>query len=69
MTDTRDGKLPTWYLLYGGESEDGMGPGRYIGRTTDCDVAKSHSQSIKKNPYSTGYVLVVTDTETRRMWR
>lgn len=53
-----------WYLLYGGSSEDGCGPGKYVGRTVDVFVAAKHYIKISKNPYSTGYVKVVTDDET-----
>lgn len=59
---------PTWFLLYGGTSEDGAGPGVYVGRTTDPKVATNHNRNIKRDPYSTGYVLVVTDTQCRRAW-
>lgn len=53
------------YILYGGESEDGRGPGRYIGRTTDKEKARKHFLKTEKNPYSTGCVIVQTGkTET-----
>lgn len=50
-----------WYLLYGGISADWQGPGRYVGRTVDPTVAKAHYDSCRKDPYSTGSVLIVTD--------
>jgi len=51
------------YLLYGGSSEDGLGSGEYIGRTTDEGVAFSHFVSIIKDGYSTGTVRIVTATK------
>lgn len=57
----------TWYLLYGGTSEDGMGSGPYIGRTTDKEVARDHHAKCRKNPYSIGFVEIVTDTEKKRV--
>ena len=56
--------METWYLLYGGESEDGRGSGKYIGRTTDKTVAEKHFKQCRKNPYSTGKVQIVTDTSS-----
>lgn len=58
--------LEPWFLLYGGTSEDGAGPGRYVGRTTDRDAALRHFHEIKRNPYSTGGVDIVTDSTLRR---
>ncbi len=53
----------TQYLLYGGSSVDGRGPGEYKGRTTDVNVAaKYYVEEILANPYSIGYVEAVTDT-------
>jgi hypothetical protein len=57
----------TWFLLYGGESADGLGPGRYETRTTDEEVAKRHLERIRENPYSTGKVMVITDTTIRML--
>lgn len=57
---------PTWYLLYGGSSEDGRGPGVYEGRTTDVSVALKHHKKID-SPYSTGYITAVTDTICRNV--
>lgn len=57
----------TWYLLYGGESEDGMGNGKYYARTTDKNVAKQHWDKVKRNPYSVGKVVAVTDTKEKRI--
>lgn len=51
-----------WFLLYGGCSEDGMGPGRYAGRTECRTEARNYLEEVVEgNPYSTGYVLVVSD--------
>ncbi len=52
-----------WYLLYGGSSEDGRGPGRYEGRTVDHQEALLHFIKVKSSPYSTGRVLVITDDQ------
>ncbi len=62
----------TQYLLYGGSSVDGRGPGEYKGRTTDVNVAaKYYVEEILANPYSIGYVEAVTDTAQERYitWR
>jgi hypothetical protein len=56
----------TWYLLYGGDSVDGCGPGEYEGRTRDVSAAAKHHIKISNNPYSTGYVQVITDKEVVR---
>lgn len=60
--------METWFLLYGGSSVDGAGPGKYEGRTTDKATAFAHSEKCRRNPYSTGYVLVVTDAKVERAW-
>jgi hypothetical protein len=57
-----------WYLLFGGTSDDGAGPGKYIGRTTDYEEAREHYEECKRNPYSVGYVMIVTDTRYDRAW-
>jgi hypothetical protein len=56
-------KDPTWFLLYEGTSEDGRGPGKYIGRTTDKTVAFNHCKTQEENPYATGGVVAITDTK------
>ena len=53
--------METWFLLYGGTSEDGRGDGRYIGRTTDVLAAYKHYRDCAENPYSVGKVVIVTD--------
>lgn len=58
--------METWFLLYGGTSEDGMGNGLYIGRTTSVLDAYKHYRNCVENPYSTGYVLIVTDSSSYR---
>jgi len=56
----------TWYLLYAGVSEDGMGEPGYVGRTTDIKEAKKHYEEVTSDLYSTGKVIAVTDkTEVR----
>lgn len=57
------------YTLYGGESEDGRGAGKYIGRTTDKDKAIKHFKKVSSNPYSTGRVVIQTDTSETVVWR
>lgn len=54
--------MEAWYLLYGGESVDGCGRAEYVARTLDKKVALKHFDKINKNPYSTGKVVVVTDS-------
>jgi hypothetical protein len=54
MTDFPDEII---YLLYGGTSEDGCGPGVFEGYTTDIPLVKNHMGKIDNNPYSTGYVI------------
>ena len=52
-----------WYLLYGGASADGRGEGVYKGRTEIKSRAFTfYCEHIKDNPYSTGKVMIVTDT-------
>ena len=51
----------TWYILYNGESEDGMGEPDFYKRTKDKKVAKKHWEECQKNPYSTGKVVAYTD--------
>lgn len=58
---------PVWFLLYGGSSADGSGPGKYIGRTTESDVAFKHAKECARDPYSTGYVIAVTDKSEIRV--
>lgn len=49
-----------WFILYGGDSEDGRGFGKYIGRTVFPGTALTHYRKyIKNNPYSVGYVQAV----------
>lgn len=61
-------KLTSWFLLYGGSSEDGRGNPVYKGRTTQPDVALAFfRKNIKNNPYSTGNVTLVTDTQERQL--
>lgn len=46
-----------WFLLYGGSSEDGNGPGQYLGRTDNpVRAIEFYREHIKDNPYSTGYI-------------
>jgi len=58
---------PTWYVLYDGQSVDGMGHPKYYTRTTNKVVAKKHWKKCKDNPYSTGKVVAYTDTKEIRI--
>jgi hypothetical protein len=40
----------------------------FIGRTTDERVALEYYNKCRKDPYSTGYVLVITDDSAKRMF-
>lgn len=51
------------YLLYSGQSVDGLGTPDYAGRTEDISVAFKHWTFCKENPYSTGKVVRITDTK------
>ena len=55
----------TWYLLYDGNSADGRGTGSYMGRTLNQQEARKHYDKCMSNPYSTGKVVIVTDTTER----
>lgn len=55
--------MENWYLLYDGESVDGWGKPDYLTRTTDKKVALEHYKKSKKNPYSIGKAVVVTDNK------
>ena len=46
-----------WFLLFDGQSEDGMGQPSYSGRTTDPETAKRHFEKCQSDPYCTGKVL------------
>lgn len=56
----------TWFLLFDGSSPDGRGEGKYVGRTTDVKHATWHFRKVNGNPYSTGYVMIVTETECNK---
>ena len=66
---TNEKTEPTWYLLFDGTSIDGMGPASYHGRTTDPTKAYLHKKNCDNNPYSVGYVVVVTEDQHRRVFR
>lgn len=55
-----------WYLLFGGSSVDGRGEGKYIGRTLNRNEAIAHFYQCNSDPYSTGYVLIISDEVHRR---
>ena len=55
-----------WFLLYDGSSADGRGPGRYYGRTTSAKKAKQHFEEVYNDPYSTGYVMIISDKKEER---
>ena len=49
---------PTWYILYDGQSADGMGHPKFYTRTTDKEVAKKHWKKCKDNPYSLSLIHI-----------
>lgn len=53
--------LPTWFVLYGGHSADGRGPGVFLKRTTEKLEARAHFELIQSDPRSTGSVRYYTD--------
>ena len=54
----------TWFVLFEGISVDGRGGrARFLKRTLDLSEAKAHYQACRDDPYSIGYVLVITETE------
>ena len=61
--------METWFLLYGGSSEDGSGIGKYVGRTTDAALALKHFREVKSSPYNTGGVKIITDKSETGAWR
>ena len=52
------------WLLYGGHSEDGRGPGILLGYTFDYKAAVRHFRKIKADPYSTGKVIEVREAQS-----
>lgn len=63
--ECEEGSCSAWFILYDGSSSDGQGYPRYCGRTTNPKKALNHFKKCKSNPYSTGRVLIFTDTEER----
>jgi hypothetical protein len=61
--------LPTWYLMFDGSSPDGRGNAEFIGRTEDAEISWKHYAKCCDDPYSTGYVLRVTDSVCERFDR
>ena len=57
-----------WYLLFKGESCDGMGKADFYQRTTSKSVAKDFFLKEKKNPYSTSCVMYVTDNSYHKIF-
>lgn len=53
----------TVFRLYSVHSEDGRGPMKYNGRTTEVSVAKKHLHDINGNPYSSGQVCWEDDKQ------
>ena len=58
--------MSLWYLLFDGNSPDGMGQPKYNGRTTHKELAKKHFEKVENNPYSTGKVMIANDFSFRR---
>lgn len=57
-----------WYLLFKGESVDGMGKPDFYKRTLDKKEAINFYKGEKKNPYSTSQVFYVTDDNYHRIF-
>lgn len=55
------------YMLYEGESEDGMGQGTFYRATEDVAVAREFYLGICDNPYSIGHVSVLTENSLTRI--
>jgi hypothetical protein len=53
-----------WYLIYEGSSPDGRGSPAFSYRTTDRARALNSLKEMRDNPYSNGYVIMVTDEES-----
>lgn len=60
--------MENWYLLYDSTSQDGWGHPKYVSRTLDKKVALKHFDNCKKNPYSIGKVVIITDATERVVW-
>ena len=52
--------METWFLLFAGSSPDGCGRPAFVGRTTIIAIAWKHYDNCRKDPYSTGYVQIIT---------
>lgn len=52
--------LGTLFLLWDGQSPDGRGDGKYIGRTTDKRKAVAHLKRVNGSPYNCGKVVICT---------
>lgn len=52
-------KKPVVYLLYGGHSEDGTGPGVYEGKTESAVKAVEHFRIVSNDRCSTGSVVIL----------
>jgi len=60
--------MEIWYLLYDGTSADGLGQGKYCGRTLDMFTAIEHFEKVKNDPFNTGKVVKITDSEMKTIW-
>lgn len=59
--------MARWFLLFDGQSTDGSGEPKFIGRTSHEKEALSHFRKVQKGqPYSTGKVMIVTDFTFRQ---
>lgn len=57
------------YLLYSKVSSDGRERPDYTGRTESRVVAYEHYKKVSSDPYDSGVVKLVTDTEIKCLWR
>lgn len=50
----------TLFMLYEGSSPDGRGYAKLVGKTIHKAAALKHYDVVSSNPYSCGYVKIVT---------
>ena len=65
----KDSLPRTIYLLFSGDSPDGMGSPKYKGRTLDKEKARKHFLKCEKDPYSTGNVEKLTSKKLQRVMK
>ena len=58
---------PNWYLLFDGNSPDGLGQPVFVGQTLDLRVAQKHHAKCLSDPYCTGNVMIINDSRMTQM--